>query len=338
MSIKSISSVLKEINQNSNQNLNNQKEDLVPFGKYKNQSYETLAKDKDYISHMSSIERFRNEILPKLQNLSFKDTDETPEHNKLQVLFLEDDFCLKFLNFLNPLAIQKARENIHLQYLEMEKELKKNILDLQKNIEVKNSYIDNNQTIFSLEEKLNTLDKNKKLQTITITKSEYPSLKSKKDALERNNLHFENETKRIKNLISKEKLNFDKEIIKNNEFKEKINLKIKELELKIQNLNKERILKLIINRIFEKRGIDVILSIEFFDEEYNISQTIISEIWIEIKSYVADDYPAVLRQMENSECQILFLEKYSGVGANEVQFKRIFELSGIKVIFKHEIE
>lgn len=323
--IKSVEEVLKEIGNNKTKT-----SDLVPFGKYKGQSWETLAEDIDYVNFMSSAhDWFRNQYLSKIQTLNFQEPSETPEHNKLQVLFLEDKFCLKFLKTLNSLAIPQARENLKKQYKNIEEKLNLEVSNIIKEKEKDSKY--SNNSIISLKEKLSNLDKNKQFQTLTIKRSEYPSKKSKDEALKRNNLHFEEENKRIRNSILREESNL-------NSYAQNSIKNIEKIAIKIENLEKERILELIINRSFEKRGADVTLSISFYDKEYDLEQPIINEINIEIKPQVGDDYPAVLRQMRNNNSRILFLNSYTGIGADLSQFIKTFELSDIRVIFKHEVD
>jgi hypothetical protein len=59
---------------------------------------------------------------------------------------------------------------------------------------------------------------------------------------------------------------------------------------------------------------------------------------IEIKPSVADEYPAVLRQMRGNGSTVLFLENYIGAGATQDQFIQTFKLSNIRVVFRHEVE
>jgi hypothetical protein len=104
---------------------------------------------------------------------------------------------------------------------------------------------------------------------------------------------------------------------------------------------------------FEKKGVDVALSCtlevgvfpilnkahfdpriedEYFCHEINPSAR------IEIKPVISDDYPAVLRQMRANETNVLFTEKYTGVGATEEQFIQTFALSDIKVAFRRDVD
>lgn len=59
---------------------------------------------------------------------------------------------------------------------------------------------------------------------------------------------------------------------------------------------------------------------------------------IELKPTVGDDYPAVLRQMNAQLANVLFLERYTGVGATEEQFVKTFEMSDIRVLFRREVD
>jgi hypothetical protein len=59
---------------------------------------------------------------------------------------------------------------------------------------------------------------------------------------------------------------------------------------------------------------------------------------VEIKPAVADDYPAVLRQMRASQSTVLFLEEYRGKGATREQFIKTFASAGIAVVFKDQVQ
>lgn len=59
---------------------------------------------------------------------------------------------------------------------------------------------------------------------------------------------------------------------------------------------------------------------------------------IEIKPTVADEYPAILRQMDRNRSRYLFVEEYIGIGATEAQFVAVFAASGKHVVFKREVD
>ena len=108
---------------------------------------------------------------------------------------------------------------------------------------------------------------------------------------------------------------------------------------------------------FESAGADVLLTVglvylKVWNEGYNpISDELdVSKIHcerdadmgrpfsIEIKPTVADEYPAVLRQMNRNKSEFLFVGQYTGEGATESQFVQIFAASGKKVVFKRDVD
>ena len=78
--------------------------DTVPFGKYKNQSITSLMKDTKYIQWLKQQKWFK-ERYGEIYNIvvlnNFQNEDQpTPEHNKLQAKFLDNDFCSTFTKLL----------------------------------------------------------------------------------------------------------------------------------------------------------------------------------------------------------------------------------------------
>jgi hypothetical protein len=71
--------------------------DIVPFGKYKNQPVEVLAQDKEYCEWLSG-QGWVAQRYPGIHTLiinNFAEPSETPEHNALQLRFLDDALQLK---------------------------------------------------------------------------------------------------------------------------------------------------------------------------------------------------------------------------------------------------
>ena len=98
---------------------------------------------------------------------------------------------------------------------------------------------------------------------------------------------------------------------------------------------------------FERNGADVyfVLQAEKYhlhksNGSYSAGKTMSedNEFRIEIKPVVADDYPAVLRQMNRNQTQYLFVGGYSGEGATREEFVDIFECSGKTVVFKDDLD
>jgi uncharacterized protein (DUF3820 family) len=98
---------------------------------------------------------------------------------------------------------------------------------------------------------------------------------------------------------------------------------------------------------FESHGFDVHFHCRFpSDDPHMTYDHSCLELFVECKPTVADEYPAVLRQMKKAisgwaharNNSVLVLGEYQGVGATREQFVRIFYNAGIPVVFLHEIE
>lgn len=78
--------------------------DVVPFGKYKGQPVETLAADRDYCEWLTAqpwfSDKYRN-VYNIVVNYGSEPQD-SPEHNQMQVRFLEDDWCLTLADLVRP--------------------------------------------------------------------------------------------------------------------------------------------------------------------------------------------------------------------------------------------
>ena len=72
---------------------------VVPFGKYKGQPVEAMAADRDYVDWLLAQPWFKDkhETIYTLVVNNFGEPSETPEHNALQALFLDDAFVKKVL-------------------------------------------------------------------------------------------------------------------------------------------------------------------------------------------------------------------------------------------------
>lgn len=76
--------------------------DVIPFGKYKGQPVDVLQSDPQYSDWLQAQDWFR-EGHQNIYNIivnNFGAPDETPEHNAIQAMFLEEDFRLKVLSAL----------------------------------------------------------------------------------------------------------------------------------------------------------------------------------------------------------------------------------------------
>ena len=78
---------------------------IIPFGKYKGRLIEELlVDDPAYLHWLANQDWFRAKFMILHQVIINRgaEPEETPDHNALQVKFLDDEFCLKFLRHLEP--------------------------------------------------------------------------------------------------------------------------------------------------------------------------------------------------------------------------------------------
>jgi hypothetical protein len=86
---------------------------IVPFGKYKGQPVAVMAEDQQYCDWLMQQSWFRDnhKNLYTIIINNFAEPSETPEHNKLQALFLNDDFLKNFTKLvLNPDLTYEVRK------------------------------------------------------------------------------------------------------------------------------------------------------------------------------------------------------------------------------------
>lgn len=78
------------------------KSQVLNFGKYKGQSIEILSQDKQYTDWLVSQDWFK-ERYSSIHTLivnNFSQASETPEHNSMQALFVDQDFVQRFIDKL----------------------------------------------------------------------------------------------------------------------------------------------------------------------------------------------------------------------------------------------
>lgn len=76
--------------------------EIIPFGKYKGKPVDVLRQDQEYVKWLKTQDWFnlRYQNINTLIINNFGEPSETPEHNKIQALFIDEDFCYKLLNFM----------------------------------------------------------------------------------------------------------------------------------------------------------------------------------------------------------------------------------------------
>jgi len=90
-------------------------QELVPFGKYRGQPIEVMAQDKQYIEWVQQ-QGWLAEKYPQINTLiinNFSEPSETPDHNRMQGMFLDESFCLKFLKAYSEFLKKEKSEGFN---------------------------------------------------------------------------------------------------------------------------------------------------------------------------------------------------------------------------------
>lgn len=115
---------------------------------------------------------------------------------------------------------------------------------------------------------------------------------------------------------------------------EKLALEITDLEAEIQTVRESRPVIKVSHIGFESKGADIeIKSISVG------SFAPLPDYRIECKPAVGDDYPAILRQMRASQCNVLLIGEggYAGTGATLEQVVAMFKSAGIKIVLLADV-
>ena len=300
---------------------------LVPFGKYKGQPVEVMQMDTGYCEWLSTQDWFRERYANVYQQViinNFTEASETPEHNKLQMLFLDKDFYRKIEAAL-PVDPSKL---FHPQILEAVSEIKEQVKsdenyleELERELKIKEYYSDEE----------NRKEKLEKFESVPPYTLEYFSIeKTLKYLRNYDESTHKEELSRLRDKIEKTKMRIQElkgrhnSIIDQRKDNTKYTYEVKTIE-------------------FELNGWDVFVGLKYKCEidlktEFPGSvNPVYQERYIEIKPCLGDDFPAVLRQMKaNSKkvrgTRILLIDEFSAVGATLEQVKQTFLLSDIYLI------
>ena len=269
---------------------------IVPFGKYKGQPVEVLAQDRPYLDWLSGQDWFRERyagIYTLIVN-NFTEPSETPDHNALQVLFLDDAFCERFMRATFPGIDDAVRRQLDVWLKDCPEEVEARIKEKSERMETYDRAADRATRGSGYE------PNDWYVRPAAECRAELMKYRARHDAL---------------------------------------SVPIGEIKFRFE-------------RAFEVGGVDVMIEAGAYSVVHDGTDIPISITWhewrkrrehssdgkIEIKPSVGDDYPAVLRQMRANGSNILFTERYSGVGATETQFIKTFALADIKVVFRCDVE
>lgn len=246
----------------------------VPFGKYKGRPVEDMLADGDYMIWLEAQPWFRERFAYLLRARDQDALSRTPEHNKLQALFLSDPYRRAFFRVAAPDLLPRWEAAA-----------------LKASLKAREAY---------------------RVAANAAEEAEQ-SLADHADEP----YHFMRST-------------WQGSVADAVKFRERWEF--------LQFVNP---VVLHIGAEFEHAGADVLLKVAAtwtpaslaFEEDGQDAK-----LAIEIKPTVADDYPAVLRQMRRNGCHYLFLGAYDGSGATEAEFVSMFEASERRVVFKRDVD
>lgn len=289
------------------------KTDIIPFGKYKGQPVEVLQQDENYCQWLQSQD-FVREKFPQLHTLIINNLQaptETPEHNRIQVKFLSEDYRKQFF-----LAWYGGIDGL----------LKSLAMDI--NFRTKYGYYQRDEAIdaYNINVFIN--------QSVEHIEKAYqqPKRQAKKTP------DYVRYHKQVKEGLKK--------IIKMLSFEEGIGSR--DLNFEVGGSDVSCFLFCSSNHL-KLNPVPYCSFFIYMGTGYRRDRLIktdnlllrsgtYEEFRIEIKPVVSDDFPAVLRQMNHQRSNVLFLEKYTGTGATKEQFIDFFAAQNIKVMFASEVE
>ncbi len=311
--------------------------DIVPFGKHKGKSVEALLTDREYLDWLLSQGWFQQRYgnLYQIVINNGQEPSETPEHNAMQIKFLDEEYRLKFAFVSLPYALFAFTNN---------DAVKKCLQEIE----------DTKASIMAEFDARATERYNEDMA--------YYTAKIEKNRLERT--YCDKCALFDKPFLGKDEwCSFHQE--PNKPIKATLTLpEIKAVCRRFDISGLERTNSFIIAPmpVFEKNGVDVEFSIRTGFEllkkgesiEEKLIQTIdrwgnqivipIPKTWIncnfkiEIKPSIGDDYPAVLRQIKHNHSNYLLIRSYTGIGATKEQFVEFFDSQGVEVIFEADVD
>jgi hypothetical protein len=296
---------------------------IVPFGKYKGRLIEeVLADDPGYIEWLTGQDWFRTKFTVLHQVIINRgaEPEETPEHNAMQVRFLDDEFCLRFVRHLHPTydveaqrrfdLARKANLQLVIEKLEIEKEAPhKDDKALADRLRSDAEYVRSNHL---------------KAEFVTERQTEAHERRERE------------RDRHIKRMLQLERL---RELLL-----PAITTVKFEIKRQFEAAGVDVVLKIMTGitwKLVPERDVTGAPSDPFWSwhqwKSFTDRSDWRAEFAIEIKPTIGDDYPAVLRQMKRTESDVLFVGAYTGRGATEEQFVATFAAANIRVVFARDV-
>lgn len=296
---------------------------LVTFGKYKNKSVLDLIADKKYVEWLKQQSWFQNNQIYNIvvhQSLtSNTQTSNTPEHNKLQNMFLDENNQIKL--FSKSLLFEKIKVNYKkLEMLFIDEDIIK-CFDINTTQQFPHN-LGTHSVIF--EDKCNwdlaLFYKTKRKRFIITSNLENELIDREKYDIEHKDLIVEH-----KNIIDTSNYDFHYDKHRRNYYndiiKKYVNNYYYDYNLSRKNIN-----------------------------QYEIEIDIPAENWVlycELKPTLSDDYPGVLRKLKNQIALtktpnqnlnvLLLIGNFTSTSTTREELIKIFKQSNIQIIFTNEI-
>jgi len=293
---------------------------IVPFGKYKDQPVELLLADGDYLNWVMSqpgIVAMLQKRHPTIYNIivtGAPTTEDTPEHNRLQAMFLEPDFQLAFIEAATGKTV---RATIESRVAEGNKEAidraRRSIAQAQKHVEEARAKLEEQQKDYEQEGSKDFRKEYAANQAATYSvKCSFEEWRKKQIGYARDRVQSSEQSLQEK-LAILQRAN------------EKLSLAVA-CEPKI--------------RLTFECGYDIELELEagakVWRDEDDYGFWHVAFFKIELKPQMGDDFPSVLRQMKNNGADTLVIGSFNAAGATLEQVRAIF--GNKKIITLGEIE
>lgn len=279
----------------------------VPFGKYKGRPVEDMLADAEYMAWLEAQPWFRERFKGLLANRDADAASRTPVHNRLQAMFLNEGYCRAFASVADP---QGWRDLLAFG----DKTVAEAVAKLQaKAAQLRGFAASSDEKALREEARANE-----------------PAAKEK--------LTFGNG-----DIADMYRRNAESERARAEKYRQGL-----AEHLAHAARSDEWRSSIFTASKFEAGGADVAIRIlatqavmvpsSYGDDPEAGQEGTRLDYSVEIKPVVSDDYPAVLRQMGRNGSKYLFVDRYAGEGATEAQFIAIFAASGIKVVFKRDVD
>jgi uncharacterized protein (DUF3820 family) len=276
---------------------------IIPFGKYRGRLVaEVLVDDPAYLQWLSGQEWFRAKFTLLHQVIINRgaEPEETPDHNAMQVQFLDDDFCLRFIRCYRPEVDEMARKALQAALNADKDATRREIADAKRDLEGHRRQLEQHAEFAAGRNSYRPWDTAETLRA-----------------------RIEKITDKISDLQAYLAVlagaEVESEMIKF-QFKRDFEACGVDAALTVTA---------------ECPYYDLAVTLDVAHRHYRNSYR--SVLPVEIKPTVSDDYPAVLRQMKRNESAVLFVGEYTGKGATSEQFVKTFATADIRVVFARDV-